>query len=40
MADDDNLDGCGLDFTKAPQTTSDELENLLVPAGEEEDEEE
>lgn len=35
----ENLDGCALDFAQQ-QTTSEELENLLVPIGEEEDEDE
>ena len=33
----ENLDGCELDFTENP-TADDELEGLLVPEGEEEDE--
>ena len=37
--DDDHLDGCELDFT-VQQTTTEELESLLVPEGEEEDEDE
>lgn len=35
----DNLDGCELDFSAEPSSTTDaELEALLVPEGEEEDE--
>jgi hypothetical protein len=34
----DDLDGCELDFTKEP-LKDDERESLLVPEGEEEDEE-
>lgn len=36
---DDHLDGCELDFT-VQQTKPEELESLLVPEGEEEDEDE
>jgi len=38
MSGDENKDGCSLDFAKNPTKDAD-VEALLVPAGEEEDEE-
>lgn len=34
----DELDGCELDFTEAQPTTENMLESLLIPKGEEVDE--
>jgi hypothetical protein len=36
--DADALDGCDLDFTEEPATSATEAEGMLVPEGEEEDE--
>lgn len=35
-SNEEHLDGCNLDFT-IEETTADELEGMLVPAGEEEE---
>lgn len=34
----DALDGCAIDFKEEPETSAEEVEAMLVPKGEEEDE--